>query len=245
MATAAKHHKTPFEKWKETIDAALTSSTWDEYDCEIMRVANEFNHYLAKTPGFKPLDWRVVKAMIWTETGGPSDSSWTSRPMQIGNPGDPGLRALLSGRDGGELIIPPALKQTLTATSAIATPVMNIRAGTAYLLMRFASYGYRTVTQGPVSDYIVQPGDSFDKIAREDHSTVQTLQRLNPGVHTLHAKQVIEMQKASLEKIITGWHPITTTTIAHKYNVGDTHYSRKLEYCLSVMSKTKRDAKCK
>ncbi len=244
MATAPTHHKTPFEKWKDTIDGALTSTAWDEYDCDIMRIANEFNRHLASTQGFKTLDWKLVKAMVWTETGGPSDPSWKSRPMQIGNPGDPGLRALFAIQGGGALIIPPTLKQSLTRASAIATPVMNIRAGAAYLLMRFANFGYTTVIEGPVSHYVVRPGDSFDKIAKIDHSTVPTLQHLNPGIQTLHPKQVIEVQKASLVKIITGWRPITTTTIAHRYNVGDTDYAKKLEYCLSVMNQAKRDAKC-
>jgi hypothetical protein len=63
-------------------------------------------------------------------------------------------------------------------------------------------------------------------------------------VQKLHPEQVIEIQEATVEKVITGWHPITPVTILHRYNVGDIHYSAKLEYCLSVMGKVKRTSKC-
>ncbi|WP_130301103.1 MULTISPECIES: hypothetical protein [unclassified Duganella] len=76
--------------------------------------------------------------MIWTESGGPDHRAWKRNPMQSGNPGDPGLRALLSGDEGGDLIPPPELAKALTESSVRSTPQMNIRAGTAYLLMRLA-----------------------------------------------------------------------------------------------------------
>jgi hypothetical protein len=84
-----------------TIDTALQDARWHEYDCNIVSIINEFNRHLASTPQYRPLDWRIVKAMIWTETGGPTDASWRSRPMQIGHPSDPGLQALLGGKEGG------------------------------------------------------------------------------------------------------------------------------------------------
>ncbi|MFH5252883.1 peptidoglycan-binding protein, partial [Burkholderia semiarida] len=71
--------------------------------------------------------------MIWTETGGPTKTAWRLNPMQIGNPGDPGLAALLSGKEGGELVMPPELQRVLTVLSAASSPQMNIRAGVAYL----------------------------------------------------------------------------------------------------------------
>lgn len=236
-----KHRKTAFQA---TIDDALTNAAWDAYDCDIMLIANEFNRHLANTPGFKVLNWQIIKAMVWTETGGPTDASWRSRPMQIGNPGDPGLKALFSGREGGELIIPPSLNGRLNATSATAMPLMNIRAGTAYLLMRFAKFGYVTVAEGPVSPYTVHAGDSFTKIAHAYGSTVQTLQQLNPHIRFLRPKHTILFQKAKLQKVVTGWNSVTTFTIARKYNRGDPEYARKLEYSLAVMRQVKRVVKC-
>lgn len=248
MATAAQHkptvqHKpTAFDKWKQTIDGALTDSKWDGYDCDVMKIVTQFNQFL-KTSGFKPLDWKIIKAMIWTETGGPSDESWDSRPMQIGNPGDTGLGALFSGNQGGELILPAF--PNLTQAAATATPQGNIQAGIAYLLMRLAKYGFKTVTEGSIGDYTVQSGDSFAKIAQQNGSTAQWLQHLNPTIHLLHPKHTIKFQKAQLQKIIAGWSPITTTIIAHKYNVGDPNYAKKLNYCLDVMKKINRTPACK
>ncbi|HEX4966763.1 MAG TPA: LysM peptidoglycan-binding domain-containing protein [Thermoanaerobaculia bacterium] len=233
--------KTGFEK---TIDGALTDSAWDEYDCDLMKIVRQFNQYLAQTPGFKPLDWILVKAMIWTETSGPSKKAWKTKPMQIGNPGDPGLLALFSRSGGGDLIIPPVFKPELTAASATTKPLMNIKAGIAYLLMRSATFDYKTFLQGAISNYKVLPGDSFAKIARRQHSTTETLQRLNPSVNILHPKEIIKFQEAVTKMVITNWNPITTATIAGRYNVGDDDYAKKLEYCLAVMGRIKRTIKC-
>jgi len=235
---------TEFEKWQQTIDAALKDPAWDGYDCDIQRIVNEFNTFLARTHGFALLDWKLIKAMVWTESGGPSTPAWNTRPIQIGNPGDPGLRALLSGQEGGELILPAPYAKSLTIASAVATPQMNIVAGVAYLLMRCARYGNETVTSGPVTPYTVLPGDSFDKIARLNGSTVDALQKLNPGVRLLHPKQVLKFQKAVHRKQITGWERITTALIAAKYNTGDPRYVDKLNYCLAVIQKVSGRTKC-
>lgn len=56
-----------FRQWKDGIDRA--SSDWDYYDTEIRRVVNEYNMHLRNAPHFNPLDWRLVKAMLWTESG--------------------------------------------------------------------------------------------------------------------------------------------------------------------------------
>src|ERR1700739_3964497 len=99
--------KTKYELWQDTINTSLTDDRWHEYDCDIQRVVREFNNHLSGQSGYRSLDWQVIKAMIWTESGGPGNRAWKRNPMQIGNPGDPGLRALLSGNEGGDLILPP------------------------------------------------------------------------------------------------------------------------------------------
>ncbi|HLJ45202.1 MAG TPA: LysM domain-containing protein [Bryobacteraceae bacterium] len=247
MATAAvhaKHEKTAYEKWQETIDEALTDNAWDEYDCDIWRIVAEYNKFLGGTPGYKPLDWKTVKAMLWTESGGPSNAAWKSRPMQIGNSGDPGLKALLGGQEGGSLIIPPSLKSGLTVQIAGADPRMNIRAGVGYLLMRCAKFDQLTTTEGPVVPYTIKPGDSFDKIARENGSTPATLQKLNPTAKVLMPKQTISIQKAKTRTVIVGWEPITNATIANKYNTRDGRYADKLAYCLTIIERSKRGLQC-
>ena len=59
--------------------------------------------------------------------------------MQIGNPGDPGLKALLGNKEGGELIVPLFIPR-LTEALAGMTPQSNIRSGVGYLLMRMAKF---------------------------------------------------------------------------------------------------------
>jgi hypothetical protein len=91
----ASRAKTRYELWQETIAGALKDSRWAEYDCDIQRGVTQYNRHLRNTPGFISLDWRLIKAMVWTESGGPGNRAWRSNPMQIGNPGDPGLRAFV------------------------------------------------------------------------------------------------------------------------------------------------------
>ncbi|HEX8886193.1 MAG TPA: hypothetical protein VF797_17035 [Noviherbaspirillum sp.] len=92
----------------------MSDRRWHAYDCDIQAAVSRFNRHLTGTPNYFSLDWRLVKAMVWTESGGPSNRAWTTRPIQIGNPGDPGLRALFSDKEGGSLILPPDLKDRLT-----------------------------------------------------------------------------------------------------------------------------------
>ncbi len=234
--------KTRYELWQETIDGALKDARWSEYDCDIQRAVTQYNRHLRNTPGYMSLDWRLIKAMVWTESGGPNNRAWRNNPIQIGNPGDPGLRALLSDKEGGPLIIPPELKDKLSIASALATPQMNIRAGIAYLLMRLAQYSVGTVPdQNDTKTYeaVVKAGDSLDRIARAGGTTVDTIRRLNSGTAVLRPGQVLKYEKAAVQKIIVMWNMATPLTIATRYNIGDPDYARKLEYCLAVMRKSK------
>ena len=72
--------------------------------------------------------------------------------MQIGAWYDPGLRALLYGDEGSELIVPPCF--VLTASSAKESPRHNTIAAVGYLLMRMADYRFGTVldVDSPVAD---------------------------------------------------------------------------------------------
>jgi hypothetical protein len=141
--------KTGFEKWQDGISKAAHDTKWNSWDCEIRSAVNEFNRHLADTPGYSALDWKLVKAMVWTETGA-AHREWERKPMQIGVAGDPGLGALLSGDEGGDLIIPPVWQKQLTAGSARTIPRHNIRAGIAYLLMRMANYEHRRPDVSPL-----------------------------------------------------------------------------------------------
>lgn len=244
--TAETAEQTGYEKWKATLDKAPSDPKWSEYDCEIRTTVNEFNTHLARSAGYVTLDWQLIKAMLWTETGA-EHKQWKSKPMQIGAPGDPGLASLLSGKEGGELILPPAWKGRLTVNSCSTVPSHNIRAGTGYLLMRMANFEYRSVSGSDTKVYevAVKAGDSLDKIAKANGTTVEMLKKLNPAAAgVLRPGQKIKYQKASIERVITGWRAISTSTIAQRYNGGgDPNYAKKLDYALSLVRKVK-DVTC-
>ncbi|QDW49473.1 LysM peptidoglycan-binding domain-containing protein [Burkholderia sp. KBS0801] len=232
---------TGFEKWQDGINRAVGDSKWNAWDCEIRMAVDEYNRHLSGTSGYRPLDWQLIKAMIWVETGAES-KKWRSNPIQIGNPGDPGLRSLLAGNEGGDLIIPVAWKERLTIGAATTVPAYNIRAGIGYLLMRMANYAIKSVpdSDDAVYEVNVQAGDSIAKIARTKGSTVETMQKLSPTGHILRPGQVLKYRKASLRKVIVGWKMITTSSIAACYNVGDPMYARKLDYALALIRKGER-----
>lgn len=240
--------KTRYELWQDTIDGALSDSRWHAYDCDIQRIVGQFNRHLSTTTGYVPLDWRLIKAMIWTESGGPMTRAWRDNPIQIGNPGDPGLNALFSKKEGGELIIPPELQDRLTAASTRTSPQMNISAGVAYLLMRLAKFDFATVPDSQdksTYDVPVKPGDTLEKIARLNGTTVDTLKKLNGSATALRPGQSLRYQKASVRKIITRWSAASTTSVARLYNIGDPAYAKKLTYCFAVMQKSKQqEATC-
>jgi hypothetical protein len=158
--------------------------------------------------------------------------------MQIGNPGDPGLSSLLSGNEGGELILPPVLKLQLTKTTANA-PAMNIRAGIGYLLMRAATYETLSVedpVDKKITEVTVKAGDNPSKIAAANNTTLDMLKKLNPKiVLIIKPGDKVQIQRASMQKRIKSWANINTQFCATKYNIGDSLYAKKLDYCLTLI----------
>jgi hypothetical protein len=231
--------KTGFEQWKDTIDGAKSDKRWNQYDAEIQSAVREFNSYLQKTPGYILLDWHTIKAMVWTESGGPDNpqKAWVKRPMQIGNDRDPGLDDLLSKNGNGDLIMPPKIKSRFNKLNVTTDPLLNIQAGIAYLLTRFARYDLENVVDASnsrIDDYTVQAGDSLYNIANREGTTVEELKKLNHNMDVLKPGEVLHFQKAAIKKVIIGWRTITTSAIAHLYNVGDPLYAQKLDYCLKT-----------
>lgn len=239
--TIAELQQSGFEKWKQGIERAEKDPKWNYWDCEIMSAVKEFNSCLSGVASYVDLDWRMIKAMVWVETGANS-SEWNIKPLQIGVAGDPGLTSLLSKVEGGDLILPPALKKIITIESARNRPTVNIRAGIGYLLMRAAIFEYKSVTD-PSSDIfevVVRAGDSFEKIAKQQGSTTEILIKLNPGMKILSPGSKIKCQRASTKRVIQGWRRIDTKMIADRYNGGgDKNYKNKLDFALKIISKTK------
>ena len=239
MATTQTPPKTGFEKWKDGVDKAVGDAKWDSWDCEIQRTVNEYNRHLSKTPGYMPLDWLLIKAMLWVENN-PAKPDWNIKPLRIGVPGDAGLPAFLGAEEGGDLILPPIWKGKITANSARTLPVHNIRAGIGYLLMRMAYYDKnRSVLDDDTKVYeaTVKLGDDFGKIAKTYGSTDEVLKKLNPTAipTALRNGQVLKYQKASRKQVIIGWRSFSTNTVALRYNSmrQDPHYAEKLNHTIT------------
>ncbi len=238
MATQALP-KTGLEKWKEGIDKAINDSRWNIWDCEIQKTVNEYNRHLSGVAGYRALDWQLIKAMLWVESGA-TNSEWNSKPMRIGVSGDPGLTSLLSGKERGDLILPFSWKKELTISSVRTIPVHNIRAGIGHLLMKMAYYEYRSVlgSDQKIYDIIVKSGDSFEKIAWTHVSTIEVIKTLNPMANMLRPGQHLKYQKSSTQRVITNWRPLSTLMVAQRYNGGgDIHYVTKIDYALNTVRK--------
>lgn len=233
--------KSSLSEWQDGLTRAVGDAKWHAWDCEIQAAVNDYNRHLSGTAGYLSLDWRTIKAIVWIETGA-NHPQWHIKPMQIGVQGDPGLRSLLSGNEGGDLIIPPAWKGRLTTSSATTLPSHNIRAGIGYLLMRMANYEYRSVIDRDAKVYEVKvaPGDTLDKIARRNGSTTAVLKTLNPAAEVLRPGQILKYQKAAVRRIITGWRPLSAMSVAVRYNSmrSDVNYAKKLEHAIGLVNST-------
>ncbi len=65
---------------------------------------------------------------------------------------------------------------------------------------------------------------------------MESLRNLNPGITALRPGQILKYQKASIQRVITAWRPITTSTIAQRYNGGgDLNYTKKLDVALTLV----------
>ncbi|WP_229476941.1 lytic transglycosylase domain-containing protein [Massilia rubra] len=233
-----------YDKWLEGIKSSSGNPVWNDHDCDIQLAVNEYNRHLGTTPGFSPLDWRFVKAMLWTETGG-ANPEWKKKPMQIGVPGDAGMMALLGDKEGGKQIMPPNIRALLSSDSIRTNPSHNIRGGIGYMLMRMAKFAYVSVREpgSRVEEVKVGSGDNFDKIASANSSTIEVIRELNPRLNVLHKGDVVKFQMASMQKVIAGWRQINAAAVMDRYNGRrDPRYAEKVNVCLTYLKG--RDAQC-
>jgi LysM repeat protein len=188
------------QKWKDTVNGGKTDSRWDEYDAAIKKEVDRLNTQLASTPQFAKVDWLKVKAILWTESGGPDNASWKKRVMQIGNPGDPAYGVLKDAKEGSPLIVSAALKIELK--TGIDKPEVNIAAAIAYLYTRLATFEEKSLPDAQdtrVYDHKVVGGDTLWGIAKKVGTTVPELQTQNPSAKTMiKPGQVLKYRKASM-----------------------------------------------
>ncbi len=58
-----------FERWQKGLAAAQDHAEWHGWDADIQLTVEAYNCHLAGTSDYRQLDWRLVKAMLWVETG--------------------------------------------------------------------------------------------------------------------------------------------------------------------------------
>ncbi len=223
------------QRWKDTVKLGIKDTKWDQYDSTIK---SEVAAYSKKFPALaSKVDWLLLKALLWTESGGPSNASWATRPMQIGNPNDAGYGVLRNGGEASSLIMNAALKQSI-ASGSINAPDVNIKAGLAYLYTRMAEsniISIRDIRDPKQYEYEVVSGDTLKKISKKVGTTIFELKRLNPSAsHIIRPKKKLKYIKASMQRSIYAWRKFDADTVAIRYNgLGDRNYSEKLSYILN------------
>lgn len=223
------------KKWTDTVDRAINDSRWDEYDKLIQDEIAAYDKRFPKTAC--NVDWQLIRAMLWSESGGPDNASWKTRPLHIGNPGDKGYDVLKNEKEASGIIMSDTLKYKIK-TQSISSPKLNIQAGIAYLYTKMSissKFSTRDLTDTKFYYYTVKSGDSLDKIAKKVGTTVMELRRLNPKASgVIQPKQTLKYVKASIKRNITGWRVFNTAMIAKRYNGGgDAKYEEKLDYVMT------------
>ncbi|MFO0587538.1 MAG: hypothetical protein U0441_08365 [Polyangiaceae bacterium] len=228
--------------WTNTIDAGLTDPSARKYDTTVSSFVNEYNARLEKTPDYVLADYKLIRAMMWVESGGPKGSQWNGRVMQIGNNGDPGYDALRNHEGAVPLVVAPATLKRLAEAKPgdINDPFFNIEVGIAYVWTRLCKTDVGTIVDDATDrTHTVAPkGEIASRLAHSEGTTLQDLQQSNPGVNlnALKGGSVLHFHKSHNGRRIKSWMAFTAENIARTYNVGDPAYADKLRYVMSVIN---------
>ncbi len=213
--------------------------SWSQHDRDIEQIVSAYNNYLGSTPGYTPLDWHLVKAMVWTETGPVApNNDWNTEAMQSANTGDLGLPEMMSNPDRTNLIVPPSLRGALSSPNSNA--YNNIATGVGYLLYAAANFGQKTITDTKnLKKVTVDKGDTLEKLTARLGTTVQVLQQDNRGVSpkSLKPGMVLTYSPATVVTAIKSWKSITPSSAAALYNGhGDPSYADKLSFFYQMIN---------
>ena len=224
------------QQWKDTVQRGVTDKRWDEYDSVIQREVANYNRRFSIG-----VNWLIPKAMVWVESGGPDNPAWKSRPMQIGNPGDPAYDVLKAGKEGSDVVMDATLSAAVKSAQ-INTPTVNLQAGIAYLFARMAKWEEKSIPDAKdpkVYTHTVVANDNLWSIAQKNGTTMDELKKMNPtAANMIKPGQVLSYHKAKMGMAMDSWRAWDSTTVASRYNVGDPDYAAKLTYLLSSIFPT-------
>ncbi|SEG17762.1 hypothetical protein SAMN05421819_2072 [Bryocella elongata] len=237
-------------KWEKGLQDAVLANPgpWNSYDDDIKAALAIYTAKLSSIPGYQEPDWKLIKAMIWVETGA-LNSQWTTAPMQIGVNGDPGLRELLRTPQG-QLILPASYRGILTEANVPKDGHLNIEAGIGYLLKIQAKFGWVPALSTDRPEHVTMNQQAA--LARFGVCTIWELPEAQlvstmeepmlppisvipvlPPAKSAHGPH----KKAAPKKIlgITGWKTLTPEFVGAHYNAGDGNYAKKLRYAMDLM----------
>ncbi len=105
------------KQWCDEVDASYRTDPkpWHQYDAIIMNAVSDYNIWLRGKAGYPGLDWMMVRAQAWVETGANS-RFWNGDVLQVGKPGDPGRNDYLT-KPAAKLFMLPQYKPFLNATN--------------------------------------------------------------------------------------------------------------------------------
>lgn len=241
------------EEWKSGREKAIGNPDWYIYDNTIRKLVSEINQHLSMSKNieqYKPLDWKLIKAMIWTETGANSPA-WKTRTMQIGNIGDDGiLEVTVPARPRKyNIIVPKSWDKYLKNKSDMIknNPEHNIRAGISLLMIKMSETEKDKTVYDDEKEYtyeIVKGDRGYSTIATKIGTTQGVLTKLN-GDKIIHPGDILKYKKSHIEQYIPGWFLFTPKNIHIQYNVdpakakpgheGDPYYEDKLKFTYALI----------
>jgi hypothetical protein len=223
--------------FKAGMDAAIANPKSNDYDQLIKDQLAAYKSRFGFTPGFPTLDWKLFKALLLVESGGPAGTVWTGKVMQIGNAGDPAYDVLKTGSEHSRLIMDTQLVTDLK-TGNIAIANLNIRAAMAYMFTRAVQTTQKLFIDNPaLLVHVVKKRESLASIALTESTTIPDLVNCNPKATAgLQPGDKLSFHKSQMGYAISGWLTITPDFLADRYNGGgDPDYADKLNYVLSKL----------
>ncbi|GGH06950.1 hypothetical protein [Silvibacterium dinghuense] len=237
------HDEAKLKQWEVQLsdEIAKNPAPWNSYDAQLQLVTNTYNKFLSGTANYQPIDWQVIKAITWVESGA-ANAAWQTAPMQIGVNGDPGLRELLTSPTG-KLVLPPEYANMLTVSNVPVNGNLNIEAGVGYVLKITAMFGLQAdpppapaaTPAAPASGAApaappVAPAPVTPAPASAAHKSA-------PAAHgKSHHPKHPAPPKVHKHLAIIGWRPRTLQFIAKHYNAGDGNYADKLQFALDIIT---------
>ena len=239
---------------------SLADVRWNEYDETIKKEVAFYNQKFAKTPGFVPLDWRYVKAMVWSEVlAGPKGNSeqWRKIPLQIGRYAKDRGYDVVSGKANNpadfekmNLVSPELSPEVQNKSSVVGN--LNVRAGIAYLYIRaIGEVGSLPdkIENPQILTGMVQKNEGLDAVAGRLETTTNNIIKNNSGIDStnLQPGQAIKYQKAKAVRAIIRWNDWKPTirgyngdavwgTDGKKQGAGDPDYMPKVERAYKIIT---------